>query len=78
MKYQQSGEAHQTIITKPPSAGLWDGQTDQRELAPNYGQIDRYLASGEASAPVKKRLKAKIALSQPKWRPPVAELPGEE
>jgi len=78
MKYQQLAKAHQTIIAKPPSAGLWEGQTDQEELAPSYEQIDRYLASGEASAAVKKRLEAMIALSRHKRQPPpVAEFLGE-
>jgi NAD+ synthase len=65
----------QAIIDKPPSAGLWAGQTDQGELGLSYDQIDRYLASGEASAAVKKRLEAMIASSQHKRQPPpVAEL----
>jgi len=68
----------QTIINKPPSAGLWDGQTDQEELGLSYDQIDRYLASGEASAAVKKRLEAMIALSKHKRQPPpIADLLAE-
>jgi NAD+ synthase len=65
----------QPIIAKPPTAGLWDGQTDQEELGLSYEQIDRYLASGEASAAVKKRLEAMIASGRHKRQPPpVAEL----
>ena len=41
------------IIDKPPSAGLWEGQTDEGELGFSYEELDRYLASGEASAALK-------------------------
>ncbi|MFH0972296.1 MAG: NAD+ synthase [Candidatus Micrarchaeota archaeon] len=32
------------IIEKVPSAGLWEGQTDERELGVRYSEIDRILA----------------------------------
>lgn len=32
-----------TIIDKPPSAGLWDGQTDEEELGASYEKLDRIL-----------------------------------
>jgi len=32
------------IITKPPSAGLWDGQTDEGELGFSYDDADRVLS----------------------------------
>ncbi|MHC4506490.1 MAG: NAD+ synthase [Planctomycetota bacterium] len=31
------------IIAKPPSAGLWEGQTDEAELGMSYEEIDRAL-----------------------------------
>ncbi len=31
------------IINKPPSAGLWDGQTDEKELGASYEEIDNCL-----------------------------------
>ena len=31
------------IITKPPSAGLWDGQTDEGELGITYELLDKVL-----------------------------------
>lgn len=33
----------ESIISKPPSAGLWDGQTDEEELGGSYEDIDRIL-----------------------------------
>ena len=63
------------IIDKPPSAGLWEGQTDEGELGLSYDELDRYLASGEASEDVKKRLRALIAAAEHKRQPPpVADL----
>jgi NAD+ synthase len=35
------------IITKPPSAGLWKGQTDEEELGCSYNVIDKILAQYE-------------------------------
>ncbi len=64
----------QPIIDKPPSAGLWEGQIDEEELGTGYDEIDLYLASGEASAVLKKKLEAMISASQHKRQPPpVAE-----
>ncbi len=31
------------IIEKPPSAGLWEGQTDERELGITYAELDAVL-----------------------------------
>ncbi|MFW9997441.1 MAG: NAD+ synthase [Candidatus Odinarchaeota archaeon] len=33
----------ETIIEKPPTAGLWDGQTDEEELGITYELLDRIL-----------------------------------
>lgn len=44
------------ITNKPPSAGLWEGQTDEGDLGMSYREIDNYLVTGEAD----KRIKYKI------------------
>jgi NAD+ synthase len=36
----------QSIIDKPPSAGLWSGQTDEDEMGFSYGDLERYLNDG--------------------------------
>ena len=41
------------IITKPPSAGLWEGQTDEQELGISYEELDRYILTGAAPEEVK-------------------------
>lgn len=35
------------FITKPPSAGLWAGQTDEDELGYTYDELDRFLYARE-------------------------------
>lgn len=39
-------EIPQPIIDKPPSAGLWAGQTDEDEMGFSYGDLERYLTNG--------------------------------
>lgn len=41
--------APEQIITKAPSAGLFEGQTDESEMGVSYAAIDRYILTGEAS-----------------------------
>ncbi len=39
----------QRIIDRQPSAGLWEGQTDETEMGMSYAELDEYLATGEGS-----------------------------
>ncbi len=41
------------IISKPPSAGLWAGQTDEEEIGMTYSQLDTYILKGKGSPEVK-------------------------
>ncbi len=52
------------IIEKPPSAGLWEDQTDEGEMGLTYAELDRYLATGEAAEEVRLKVDAlaRIAL----------------
>jgi NAD+ synthase len=60
----------QEIIDKPPSAGLWPGQTDEGELGLSYEELDHYLISGEASSELKQRVESMIAAAKHKRLPP--------
>ena len=40
-----------SIISKPPSAGLWEGQTDEEELGFTYEELDEYLQLNEKGTP---------------------------
>lgn len=46
------------IINKPPTAGLWSGQTDEKEMGLTYQELDHYLLTGEADKRVKKRIES--------------------
>lgn len=37
------------IIDRQPSAGLWEGQTDESEMGMTYQELDTYLATGDGS-----------------------------
>ena len=63
----------QEIIDKPPSAGLWEGQTDEEELGLSYADLDRYLVTGKANDELRRKIESMIAASNHKRRlPPVA------
>ena len=42
-------EAPASIIEKAPSAGLFEGQTDEADMGVTYRAIDTYLTTGEAT-----------------------------
>ena len=65
------------IIEKPPSAGLWSGQTDEAEMGLTYEALDRYLLTGRAGVKVKARInelhsrsehKRKLPPLPPEWK----------
>lgn len=49
------------IIEKPPSAGLWEGQTDEAELGVTYNELDRYLIEGVAEQALKVKIGSMIS-----------------
>lgn len=40
--------APEFIINKPPSAGLFEGQTDEKEMGITYSSIDEFLLNGDS------------------------------
>jgi len=54
------------IIAKPPSAGLWPGQTDETELGLTYDQIDAYIAGRPLPPEVHKQIATLEAISRHK------------
>jgi NAD+ synthase len=46
----------QAIIDKPPTAGLWPGQTDEGEMGFTYEALDNYILTGKAEPALKKRI----------------------
>jgi len=58
------------IMEKPPSAGLWAGQTDEGEMGITYEELDRYLTAGEAGEEIRKRVDAMMERSAHKRSTP--------
>lgn len=42
----------ETIINKPPSAGLWSNQTDEEEMGFSYDILDNYILTGQGKGEV--------------------------
>lgn len=41
--------APESVIAKAPSAGLFEGQTDEEDMGVTYAAIDKYILTGEAN-----------------------------
>jgi NAD+ synthase len=58
------------IIDKKPSAGLWDGQTDEEELGMTYAMIDSFILNGTSGNPeTDRKIEKRIAMSAHKHAP---------
>lgn len=64
--------APQAVITKAPSAALFDGQTDETEMGITYAAIDDYILNGNATAEDKAKIDSYNARSAHKRRMPIA------
>jgi NAD+ synthase len=69
------------IIAKPPSAGLWAGQTDEGEMGITYDELDRTISAIEkgdirgCDGAILERVKAMMAASEHKRLPiPICEI----
>lgn len=65
------------IIAKPPSAGLWPGQTDEQEMGFRYVDLERYVTEGpDAISPaLAMRIERLVRASEHKrTRPPMPDL----
>lgn len=64
----------QEIILKAPSAGLWEGQTDEGEMGFSYAELDNYIRTGQGPLAVMARIKEMNRRSEHKRRlPPVPD-----
>jgi len=61
------------IITKAPSAGLFDGQTDESDMGITYDSIDRFLLQGETDEHNKAILEKFHKSSEHKRRMPLCK-----
>jgi len=58
------------IITKAPSAGLWEGQTDENEMGFTYHELDNYILFGTASETAKNKIERLAKFSEHKRHTP--------
>jgi len=57
-------EVPNCIIDKKPSAGLWEGQTDEDELGMTYTQIDAYIINGTSgNSETDRKIEERISIS---------------
>jgi NAD+ synthase len=67
------------IVEKPPSAGLWAGQTDEGEMGLTYEQLDAFVRGREIPAEVRARIEAlRDASAHKRALPKVAPLPEDD
>lgn len=58
-----------SILTKAPSADLWEGQTDEQEMGFTYEDLDRLLITGETRESALERIEYLHRISEHKRRP---------
>lgn len=61
--------APRSIIDKAPSAGLYEGQTDEQDMGVSYAAIDRYINGGEVSDEERAIIERYHSRSEHKRRP---------
>ena len=63
-------EVPDSIINKPPSAGLWVGQTDENELGFSYEELDDFILNGTSGLkPIDVVIMERYNMSQHKRNP---------
>jgi NAD+ synthase len=60
---------HQEIVNKKPSAGLWEGQTDEDEMGLSYDELDQYILTGKAEPNIKEKIEKLAAKNKHKMDP---------
>ena len=63
--------APSTIIDKAPSAGLYQGQTDEQEMGIKYSDVDKYLRGEQIPDDVKSKIERAKARAGHKLRMPL-------
>jgi len=58
------------IIERKPSAGLWEGQTDEAELGLSYDKLDRYILGQNIDSELEKKIEGLQERNRHKIEPP--------
>ncbi len=56
----------EVVWTKKPTAGLWEGQTDEEELGFSYNEVDKYLTGQDLDDEIKKKIEHQIKITEHK------------
>lgn len=68
----------QQIIDRPPTAALWEGQTDESEMGITYKELDAFIANGEGTREIKEKVETAQNRSEHKKKfVPMAILPKD-
>jgi NAD+ synthase len=59
----------QSVLDKAPTAGLWEGQTDEKELGITYEHNSDYLEGKEVPAEVREKLERQYLRTEHKRAP---------
>lgn len=59
-------EVPEEIIDKIPTAGLWEGQTDEEEMKITYSQLDNYIVCGDSDLDIRERIESMVFKSKHK------------
>ena len=63
-------DAPASIIEKPPSAGLVEGQTDEEEMGVTYASLDNFLLTGQVTEADYSIINKMHTTSRHKLKPP--------
>jgi NAD+ synthase len=64
------------VIEKPPSAGLWNGQTDEQEMGFTYAELERYLNKGAETVSPALAMRIERLMRTSEHKRAVAPTPG--
>lgn len=66
------------VITKPPTAGLWENQTDESEMGMSYEELDNYILTGNGPEHIKNKVEEMYRRSAHKRMPAPKFVPTEK
>ena len=66
------------IIEKPPTAGLWEGQTDEDEMGFNYDVLDEYILNKSGPSEIIEKIQGMNRRSEHKRNFPPIFIPKEK
>lgn len=68
----------EVVITKPPTAGLWENQSDEQEMGMTYAELDNYILTGEGPEHIKNKVEVMNRRSEHKRMPVPKFVPSEK